>query len=412
MVDLSRSLPNFSKVAGPLQALTRKDIPFTWTPACQEAFDQLKQLLTNVPVLAFPEFEQDFRLETNASGAGLGAMLSQESNGLVCLVAFASRTLQPHEKNYGVTELEALAVVWAVKHFRPYLYGHHCDAFTDHVALRSLLSTPQPSGKLARWGMAIQELDIHIHYRPGKANSNVDALSRFPAEEEPCDTHTQVPAVVATTYPSSVQAKDGEPTLAALQQSDSHLREIIEYLEHRTLPADEKRGRESALSRSQYQVVEGVLYHVEKDQTLRIIPPQTLRDKLFHKVHDGKFGDHLRDAKIYSLLSKHYWWQGMWTDILKWCKACLICATLRTGRATKPPLTPIPVSGPFDRVGVDVMKFPKSSARNQYAVVFMGYLTKWPKVFAVADHTALTIAKLLVEHVISRNGVPAELLSY
>ena len=162
-------------------------------------------------------------------------------------------------------------MVWAVKHFRPYLYGHHCDVFTDHLALKSLLSTPQPSSKLARWGMAIQELDIHIHYRPGKANSNADALSRFPdEEEEPCDTDAQVPAVVATTYPSSVQAKDGEPTLATLQRSDSNLREIIEYLEHRTLPADEKRGRELALSRSQYQIVEGVLYHVEKDQTLRI----------------------------------------------------------------------------------------------------------------------------------------------
>ena len=82
-----------------------------------------------------------------------------------------------------------------------------------------------------------------------------------------------------------------------------------------------------------------------------------------------------------------------------------------TGRASKPPLTPIPVSGPFDRVGVDVIKFAKSSSGNQYAVVFMDYLTKWPEVFAVADQTALTITKLLVEHVISRHGVPAELLS-
>ena len=101
----------------------------------------------------------------------------------------------------------------------------------------------------------------------------------------------------------------------------------------------------------------------------------------------------------------------MRTDILKWCKACLICATRRTGRATKPPLTPIPVSGPFDRVGVNVIKFPKSSTGNQYAVVFMDYLTKWPEVFTVANQTALTIAKLLVEHVISSHGVPAELLS-
>ena len=94
-------------------------------------------------------------------------------------LAFASWTLQTHERNYGVTELEALGVVWAVKHFRPYLYGHCCDIYTDHEALRSLLITPHPSAKLARWGLALQELDLQIHYCPGKRNVNADALSRY-----------------------------------------------------------------------------------------------------------------------------------------------------------------------------------------------------------------------------------------
>ena len=78
--------------------------------------------------------------------------------------------------------MEGLAIVWAVKHFRPYLYGHKCEVYTDHEALKSLLNTPQPSGKLARWGMAIQELDITIHHRAGCRNGNADALSRFPLE--------------------------------------------------------------------------------------------------------------------------------------------------------------------------------------------------------------------------------------
>ena len=101
----------------------------------------------------------------------------------------------------------------------------------------------------------------------------------------------------------------------------------------------------------------------------------------------------------------------MRADIRSWCRACLTCATQHVGQAAKPPLTPIPVAGPFDRVGVDVIKFPMNSAGNQYAVVFMDYLTKWPEVFATSDQSALTIACLLVEQVISRHGVPAELLS-
>ena len=128
-------------------------------------------------MLAFPDFERGFVLETDASGEGLGAVLAQKHEDGVRPVAFASRTLQPHERNYGATELEALGVVWAAKHFRPYLYGYHCDLYTDHEALKSLLNTPQPSGKLARWGMTIQKLDLSMHYQPGKKNSNAVAVS-------------------------------------------------------------------------------------------------------------------------------------------------------------------------------------------------------------------------------------------
>ena len=88
-----------------------------------------------------------------------------------------------------------------------------------------------------------------------------------------------------------------------------------------------------------------------------------------------------------------------------------MCATYGRGRAARPPLSPIPVSGPFDHVGVDIIQFQRSNAGNQYAVVFMDYLTKWPEVFAVPDQSAATIGRLLVEEIVSRHGVPAEILS-
>jgi hypothetical protein len=156
-------VPDFATVAGPLHALTKKEVPFLWTPKCQSAFVELKKLLTHSPVLSFPDFAEPFILETDASGAGMGAVLAQkQGDGTVRPIAYANRSLQPHEKNYGITELEGLGVVWEVKQFRPYLYGHRCEVYTDHSALTSQLNTPQPSGKLARWGMAIQELDLQI----------------------------------------------------------------------------------------------------------------------------------------------------------------------------------------------------------------------------------------------------------
>ena len=101
----------------------------------------------------------------------------------------------------------------------------------------------------------------------------------------------------------------------------------------------------------------------------------------------------------------------MHADIAVWCRECEVCASHNVGHATKPPLTPFPVAGPFDRIGVDFIKFPKSKKGNQYAIVFVDYLTKWPEVFATKDQSSLTIAKLLIEHVVSRHGVPGELLS-
>ena len=165
--------PFHSRVLSPLYVLTIRDACFIWIPVCQQAFDRLKELLQTTPVLCFPDYSRPFILETDASGAVLGAVLAQEwSDGSVHPVAYASRSLQKHEQNYGITELEGLGVVWAVKNFRPYLYRHNCAVYTDHEALKSLLNTPQPSGKLARLGMALQELDLTIVYRSGRHNSN------------------------------------------------------------------------------------------------------------------------------------------------------------------------------------------------------------------------------------------------
>ena len=411
-----RFVANFSVIANPLFALTRKGTPFVWSPKCQEAFQRLKDTLTSAAILAFPDFSREFLLETDASIHGLGAVLSQvQATGGTRPIAFASRTLQSHEKNYGSTELEGLAVVWAAKHFRQYLYGHRCQVYTDHEALKALLNTPHPSGKLARWGLVVQEMDLIINYRPGRKNEKADALSRYPVEREEDD---QIPPVIAAVSSDSTdeehaQAGDPSPTmpLQDRQRLDPELRPMILYLEDGELPEDPKQAKLLAAEKSQYAVIEGVLYHVARDGSLRVIPPSTERQQLFWTIHAGKLGGHLREAKIVSTLGKHYWWPRMRKDVTAWCKSCLPCATRQVGRAIKPNLMPIPVGGPFDRIGVDVLQLPKSSKGNTYAVVFMDYLTKWPEVYPTKDQSAPTIARLLVEKIVCRHGVPGELLS-
>ena len=340
-------IPGFSRVASPLFSLTHKDSDFVWSEECRNAFNHLKSLLTNAPLLVFPDFEKEFILETDASGVGLGAVLAQEQDtGAKAPIAYASRTLQKHEKNYGVTELEALGVVWAVKHFCPYLYGHKCRVVTDHEALKSLLNTPHPSGKLARWGLAIQELDLEIQYCPGTKNQNADALSRSPIPRPVVER--EVAAKDGEGAVNALVCDDSRQELGAKQDGDPSLQAIKHYLRTGELPTDEQKARGLVLSRPQFEIVDNVLYHVESDKTLQIIPTVDQREKLFEDTHSGLFSGHLRSAKIHSQLAKHFWWPTTRADIVRWCRACQVCATRQVGKPIHPFLSPIPVSGPFD----------------------------------------------------------------
>ena len=184
------------------------------------------------------------KVATESPPMSLGAVLAQhQDDGSVRPVAYASRSLQQHEQNYGITELEGLAVVWVVKHFCHYLYGHKCKVYTDHEALKALLNTPRPSGKLARWGLALQELDLEIFYRPGKGNSNADALSRSPLPDRGAN---DVPYGIISAVNIQKDADKSTDDLAGLQRGDPELEVIITYLETGILPKEENSAKKIA----------------------------------------------------------------------------------------------------------------------------------------------------------------------
>lgn len=171
---------NFSSIAEPLNRLLKKNTAYIWGKDQNNAFEKLKNCLITPPILAYPNFEKPFLLYTDASTFALGAILAQKNDDKKeHVIAYASRTLNKHERNYGVTELECLAVVWAVKHFHHYLHGQRFTVITDHMALKYLLNLTNPTGRLGRWLMFLNSYNLEIINRPGKQHSNVDTLSRI-----------------------------------------------------------------------------------------------------------------------------------------------------------------------------------------------------------------------------------------
>ena len=171
---------NCSSVIEPISRMLRDDVKFQWKEEEQKTFDHIKDLLTGPNILARPDFSQPFILQTDGSALGLGAVLSQNLEGKERLIAFASRRTSRTEANYGSTQIEMLAMVWAVKKFHHYLAGRPFRLITDHSALKTLFNMENPSALFARWIMRLTPYEIDVVIKPGRLHGNADALSRTP----------------------------------------------------------------------------------------------------------------------------------------------------------------------------------------------------------------------------------------
>ena len=271
-----RFIHNYAKIAHPLYALLQKGAQYQWTAECEVAFEVLKSKLLSPPILVYPDFKKDFVLETDASKLGLGAILSQrQGDNRLHPVAYASQSVSASEANYAITNLETLAVVWAITHFRYYLYGHNVTVITDHAAVKAVLGVPNLTGQHARWwskvyGIGIKLIDI-VH-RAGKESQHADALSRQPVLPAPPDdgTSKEVQIVLISSEAEDIsnllhKEPDDDTNCSNRfheeQLKDPALCPIMKYLSEGVLPEDTKVAAKIIVQASLYTMAHGILYY-------------------------------------------------------------------------------------------------------------------------------------------------------
>ncbi|KAJ0946758.1 putative nucleotidyltransferase, Ribonuclease H [Helianthus annuus] len=169
-----RFIEEFSKISQPLTSLTQKDKKYEWGDKQEEAFQLLKDKLCDAPILSLPEGTDDFVVYCDASRQGLGCVLMQRQK----VIAYPSRQLKVHVKNYTTHDLKLGAMVFALKIWRHYLYGTRCTIFTDHKSLQHIFDQKELNMRQRQWVELLNDYDCEIKYHPGKANVVADALSR------------------------------------------------------------------------------------------------------------------------------------------------------------------------------------------------------------------------------------------
>ena len=442
---------NFSQIAYPLTRLTQKNRHFEWSEESENAFNTLKRLLTESPVLSYPDIKETFILDTDASAYGVGAVLSQVQNGRKTVIAYGSKTLSKSQRKYCTTYRELLAVVLFIKNFKHYLYGRHFLLRTDHSSLLWLKNFKEPEGMLARWLSFLETYDFEIKHRKGSLHVNADGLSRRPlrrckrldcsqcydnilqndndnsTEESDRQTSAYGETVAAVTNKQSQENESdlnlfssnwlgSDVDIKISQSEDKAIKTIRDLMlisgERPTIVTSDK---ELDILMKQWSVLEiknNVLYRKwendDKSITLQLIVPKSIRKEIMIQLHNSRLAGHLGREKTLKKIQSRFYWPGMSTDVRRWCQNCMFCQKRKPGPGIgKSPMRHVDVSAPLDAIAIDIMgPLPVTENGNQYIMVVGDYFSKWTEAYALPVHTAQIVADKLVTEFICRYGTP------
>ncbi|GFX04395.1 retrovirus-related Pol polyprotein from transposon 412 [Trichonephila clavipes] len=396
----------FSNIARPLHKLTESKQKFQWTKECEDSFLQLKEALTSSPILIYPQPDKPFILDTDASNESVGAVLSQEIDGQERVVAYWSKCLSKPERNYCVTRKELLAIVKAIEHFHHYLYGQKFLLRTDHASLTWLMNFRNTEGQVARWIQRLNEYYFDIRHRKGSSHGNADALSRRPCPENcrHCSRiETKYDYAIRQITTSTATPPDpwSDEKVREDQMADPDIKPLIEFMESSSNKPSWQDISAYSPTTKQYWALwnslhlrNGVLYRKfesEDGKTFRwqLVLPRSRIPEVLKELHGSPTGGHFGVMKTLHRVRERFFWGKVRADVEQWCKSCDACAA-RKGPKIRSRGSCI----------ATMLEHPSNVSLSISWDLCQGLRLEAP-----------TVAEAVVQHWISRYGVPLQLHS-
>lgn len=387
-----RYIRNFAKRALPLTNLLRKDVPFEWNEEAQASFEDIKRAILSPPVLALPDPSAELQITTDASSQGIGAVLEQRyPNGEVKPLYFYSKKLNNSQSKYSATVLEFFAIYSALNFFRAFLIGRKFKVFSDHKPLQGFLSNKNPSSKILRWKLSLEEFNYQIEYIKGSLNPVADHLSRC-------------------VYAFSIIFPDINE-LKQLQHNDEKLMKIIDGINK-----GDPKLCENYLIDSR-----GILIRLSRrpkksprsEPRRQVCVPHSLKPKILESVH-SEIGGHLRFFKTYHRLAENFFWPNMYKDVNNFVRSCTACLSRRSAsKVSTAPNVPVDQSEfPGERCHMDVFgPLKPTKNKNIYVLSAIDAFSKFIHLIPLPDLKSQTVARAFFDNYIIHRGSPHTLIT-
>ncbi|RVW58146.1 Retrovirus-related Pol polyprotein from transposon opus [Vitis vinifera] len=395
-----RFIKDFSKLSKPLCELLAKNAKFVWDERCQRSFEELKQFLTTAPIVRAPNWQLPFEVMCNVSDFAIGAVLSQREDGKPYVIYYASKTLNEVQKNYTTIEKELLVVVFTLDKFCAYLIVSFIMVFTDHSALKYLLTKQDAKARSIIWILLLQEFNLQIRDKKGVKNVVADHLSRL--------------AIAHNSHVLPINDDFPEESLMLLENTPWYAH-ISNYLVTSEVPSEWKaQDRKHFFAKIHaYYWEEPFLFKYCADQIIRKCVPEEEQQEILSHCHESAYGGHFTSQKTaMKVLQSGFNWPSLFKDAHTMCRSCDRCQRLgKLTRRNQMSMNPILIVDLFVVWGIDFMgPFPMSFG-NSYILVGVDYVSKWVKEIPCKHNDHKVVLKFLKENIFSRFGVPKAIIS-